>query len=57
MSITVSIRNVYGNERIYPVCENAQKFCKLTGKQTLSRSDINVIKSLGYSVSIEAQEL
>lgn len=57
MTILVRIRNVYGNETIYPVCESARKFTELTGKKTLSRSDVAVIKSLGFTVTIEAQEL
>ena len=57
MMITVKIRNVYGNERIYPVCEKAQLFARMVGAQTLTREVLAKIKELGYSVEVQAQEL
>jgi hypothetical protein len=51
-TMTVQIKNVYGNEMIYPVCEIAKKFALLTGKKTLSMNDIRTIKELGYSVEV-----
>lgn len=55
--ITVRIRNVYGKELIYPVCQDALTFAKLTGKKTLDQNDIAMIKSLGYIIDIESQKL
>lgn len=57
MKILVEIKTVYGNEMIYPVCEQAIKFAKLTGKKTLSRSDIATIKDLGFEVEVKSQSL
>lgn len=57
MKITVLIKNVYGNETIYPACETAKKFAALTGKKTFSMNDINLIKTLGYSVVVEQKTL
>jgi hypothetical protein len=62
MQITVAIKNVYGNELIYPAYkpgenEAAELFLALTGKKTFSRSDIKLIKSLGYDVAVAPQEL
>jgi hypothetical protein len=57
MTITVQVKNVYGNELIYPVCDKAKTFALLTGKKTLSFADINKIKELGYSVKVESKEL
>ena len=42
MTITVSIKNVYGNDLIYPVCDKAIQFAKLTGKKTFSKHDLNI---------------
>lgn len=50
--IKVKVRNVYGVERIYPVCESADIFTRLTGQKTLSRESIALIKKLGFSVSV-----
>ena len=53
----VNIRNVFGNERIFPICESALLIAKLIGRKTFSRNDIEIIKKLGFSVSVEAQTL
>ena len=57
MKILVEIKTVYGNEMIYPVCEQAIKLCRLTGKKTFSRSDIATIKDLGFEVEVKSQSL
>ena len=56
-NITVNIKNVYGNELIYPVCFNAKKFTSLTKNKTLSKKDIDIIKTLGYKVVVEQKTL
>ena len=56
-NITVNIKNVYGNELIYPVCFNAKKFTSLTKNKTLSKKDIDIIKTLGYKVIVEQKTL
>lgn len=57
MTITVSIKNVYGNDLIYPVCDKAIQFAKLTGKKTLSKHDLNIIKDLGYTITAKTPNL
>ncbi len=56
-NITVDIKNVYGNELIYPVCFNAKKFTSLTKNKTLSKKDIDIIKTLGYKIIIKPQKI
>ena len=56
-TIKVQLRNVYGNELIYPMCENAQRFTRLTQTKTLHRDDIPTIKALGVTVETVAKEL
>jgi len=56
-TITVKIKNVYGNDLIYPVCDNAQKFAVLTNKKTLSKNELAYIKALGFEVKVEAPVL
>ena len=56
-NITVDIKNVYGNELIYPVCFNAKKFTSLTKRKTLNKKDIDIIKTLGYKVVIMPKTL
>jgi hypothetical protein len=57
MTIQVTIRNVYGNELIYPVCDKAKALAHLTGKKTLSHYNVQTIKRLGYTVEVIAPTL
>ena len=57
MKITVEIKNVYGVDRIYPVCDKAKAFTRLTGNKTLSDVDIATIKSLGFEIEVKTPEI
>ncbi len=48
--ILVKIKNVFGNELIYPACYTSRVLIKLTGKKTFSYSDIDTLKHLGYII-------
>jgi len=56
-TITVKIKNVFGHERIYPICPQAKLFARLAGHKTLTRSDIGLIKQLNYEVCQEVTQL
>lgn len=51
--IMVRIKNVYGVEKVYPVCEKAKLFSDIAGTTTLRPSDLKAIQELGYRVVIE----
>jgi hypothetical protein len=53
----VNIRSVFGNERIYPISESALLIAKLMERKTFNRDDIEIIKKLGFSVSVKAQTI
>lgn len=53
MTITVRIRNIYGQDLVYPADEQANLLAALTGKKTFSTRDISVIKRLGYEIKQE----
>jgi hypothetical protein len=55
--IIVRLRNVYGTERVYPVCETARAFAEATGTTTLTRRHIEIIKRLGFTIEIEGVTL
>jgi predicted aconitase len=55
MQITVKVKNVYGAEKIYPICEQAQIFAAMTGCKTLTDVTISYIKKLGYKVLLDEQ--
>ena len=50
LKILVEVRTVYGIKRTYPVCENAKRLAMLTGRKTLSKGDLTVIRELGIEV-------
>lgn len=57
MEIIVCVRNVYGNELIYPVCERAKLLTRLSGRKTLSPGDIQTIEKLGFVICVETPKI
>lgn len=55
--IIVEIKNVYGKDLIYPVCEKAKKFALLTNTKTFARADVSNIKYLGFNVVVQTPTL
>lgn len=52
--ILVQIKNVYGNDLVYPVCDDAKLFAELIDKKTFSKHDLANIKRLGYTIDYSA---
>lgn len=52
MTIQVMIKNVYGNETVYPACEKAKIFASMVGQKTLTHADLSSIKALGYTIQV-----
>jgi hypothetical protein len=52
MEIKVEIRNVYGEQKVYPMCETAKDLAALTGCITLTPHAIQLIKKLGYKITV-----
>jgi hypothetical protein len=50
VKIQITIRNVYGVERAYPVCRAAQTFAEIAGTKTLEPGTLAKIQRLGYEV-------
>ncbi|RKZ70510.1 MAG: hypothetical protein DRQ48_00860 [Gammaproteobacteria bacterium] len=57
LSIQVQIKNVYGSEMVYPVCDNAKLFAEMVGRKTLTARDISSIKKLGYTITVKQRSL
>jgi hypothetical protein len=57
MKIVVEVKNVYGVQRVYPVCARAQSFAKISGMKTLLPLVIDEIKKLGYKLIEEKKEI
>ena len=57
MKLVVSKKNVYGVERVYPVCTKAKIFASISGNKTLLPEIIEQIKKLGYNLTTEREKI
>jgi hypothetical protein len=55
--ITVQVRNVYGNDLVYPADDAALTFARLTGAKTFNAHQVRCIRALGYAVHVAAGSL
>lgn len=55
MEIKVKIKNVYGNETVYPECDKAKTFAKIAGQKTLTAATVAGIKQLGYAILVVSE--
>lgn len=51
--ILVQVKNVYGNNLVYPACTQAEHFASIAGTKTLSPYVVEKVKALGYEIRIE----
>lgn len=56
-TITVSIKNVYGNRTIYPDCDVSHKLVDLIGAKTFTSRAIDQLKGLGYTFIVKQEEI
>ena len=52
MNIQVVIKNVYGNQLIYPKCDTSKAFSNIAKTKTLSIENLKTISSMGYHVEV-----
>ena len=57
MDLIVEKKNVYGVERVYPVCTKAKIFASISGNKTLLPEVIEQIKKLGYNLTTESEKI
>lgn len=50
MAITVEVRSVFGQTKVYPVCATAQAFAEIAGTATLTHRTLCQIERLGYEI-------
>ena len=55
MKLIVKIKNIYGVNRIYPVCEKSKTFSRIAGLKTLQPTTIDEIIKLGYKIYTEGR--
>jgi hypothetical protein len=52
MQIIVNMREVYGETKVYPVCEKARLFAEIAGTRTLTPATLKRICQLGYAIEV-----
>ena len=52
MKIAVKVKNIYGNEVIYPACPQSALLAELAGTKTLTTQAIALIKKMGYEIEV-----
>jgi len=57
LQITVEIKDVYGKQVVYPVCDAAKAFAAIASTTTLTANAIKGIKALGYIITVKQAEL
>ena len=55
--IIIKIKNVYGKKLVYPICNTAKKFAYLTDTKTFNKPQLEMIKSLGYDLTIQPETI
>ena len=50
--VHVEVRDVYGNQLVYPASDTARIFTGLTGKKTFTPGDLDHIRRLGYTITL-----
>ena len=57
MEIIVKVKSVYGEEKVYPVCDKAKMFAKIAGTTTLTHATLCLIERLGVLIKVEQAQL
>ena len=52
--IKVSIRNVYGEDKVYPLDSQATKLAMLAGTKTLTLGTLEIARAMGFEVTVES---
>jgi hypothetical protein len=56
LTIRIELRDQYGKQVVYPVCETAKTFAAIAGTATLTDVTLMRINSLGYSIITTQKE-
>ncbi len=57
MQLVVEKKNVFGVERIYPVCNKSKLFARISGNKTLLVGERQLIKQLEYTSTTKSEEI
>ena len=47
MTVIVQIKSVYGQDKVYPICETGKAFARIAGTKSLTEQTIHEMKTIG----------
>jgi hypothetical protein len=50
LAVTVEVKSVYGQQKVYPLCAKAKTFAEIAGSKTLTHRTLCQIEALGYEI-------
>ena len=56
-TIKVTVREVYGNQTVYPACPTSEIFARIAGTKTRTHETLRLIEALGYTVENENPQI
>ena len=57
MKITIRLKDVYGRQTAYPVCDKAKLFSRMAGTTSLTHNMLCLIEQLGFIIEVEQRTL
>lgn len=56
-TIRVQVKSVYGEDKFYPACPQAQMFADIAGTKTLTEATLRILIRAGWEVKQQHVEL
>lgn len=57
MEVLVTIKSIYGEDKVYPACKISSTFANIAKTTTLTDYTINQMKSLGYVFEVKTKTI
>lgn len=52
MIAQLELKSVYGEDKIYPLCDKARQFASIAGTKTLTKGVLRSMINLGYTLEL-----
>ena len=57
MKIIIKKKNVYGDNKYYPICKDAKLFAEIAGTVTLTLDNLERIQDMGFKLALAQEEI
>ena len=57
MKIIIKKKNVYGDNKYYPICKDAKLFAEIAGTVTLTLDNLERIQDMGFKLELAQEEI